>query len=42
MIVDAKVNGRVFLRLNESRLEKLKVSSGFLWLVLDIIEDLVY
>ena len=41
LIVGAKVNGRAFLKLNESRLEKLNVSLGFQLAVLDVIDELV-
>ena len=42
IIIDAKVNGRAFLRLNESDLvNSLKVSTGFKLLVLDVIDELV-
>ena len=40
MIAGAKVNGRGFLSLNESKLEKLKVSYGFQLAVLDVIDEL--
>ena len=42
IIIDVKVNGRAFLRLNESDLvNSLKVSTGFKLLVLDVIDELV-
>ena len=41
MIVGAKVNGRAFLRLNESFLKEHNVSFGFRLLVLDVINELV-
>ena len=37
---DAKVNGRAFLRLNESTLKELNVSLGFRLAVLDVIDGL--
>jgi hypothetical protein len=39
--VDAKINGRAFLSLNESRLERSGVSLGFQCTLMDIIENLV-
>ena len=40
-ILDAKINGRAFLNLNESRLERSGVSLGFQGILMNIIEDLV-
>jgi hypothetical protein len=40
-ILDAQINGDVFLSLNESRLERFKVSLGFQFAIMNIIEDLV-
>ena len=37
----AKINGREFLNLNESRLEQFGVSLGFQCTLMDIIENLV-
>ena len=39
--LDAKINGRVFLSLNESRLSQFGISLGFKFAILGIIEDLV-
>ena len=41
LILDAKINGRAFLSLNESRLERSGVSLGFQCTLIDIIENLV-
>ena len=40
-ILDARINGDVFLSLNESRLERSGVSLGFQCTLMDIIKDLV-
>jgi hypothetical protein len=40
-ILDAKVSGRAFLSLNESRLERSGVSLGFQCSLMDVIENLV-
>ena len=40
-LLDAKINGRAFLSLNESRLEQFGVSFGFQCTLMDIIEDVV-
>ena len=40
--LDARINGRVFLSLNESRLERFQVSLGFQFTIMNIIEDMVY
>ena len=40
-IIDARINGDVFLSLNESRLGRTGVSLGFQFAVMNIIEDLV-
>jgi hypothetical protein len=39
--LDAKINGHVFLSLNESRLERFHVSFGFQFAIMSIIEDVV-
>ena len=39
--LDARINGHVFLSLNESRLERFSVSVGFQFAIMDIIEYLV-
>ena len=39
--IDAKVNGRAFLRLNENTMKRLSVSIGFELLLLSIIDELV-
>ena len=39
--IDAKVNGRAFLRLNENALKRLSVSIGFELLLLSIIDEQV-
>ena len=41
IILDARINGYVFLSLNESRLERSGVSLGFQLAIMSIIEDLV-
>ena len=41
-IIEAKVNGRVFMKLNETSISRLNVSFGFESLVLDIIQELVH
>ena len=40
--LDARINGHVFLSLNESRLERFHVSFGFEFAIMNIIEDMVY
>ena len=40
-ILDARINGDVFLSLNESRLERSGVTLGFQLAIMSIIEDLV-
>ena len=40
-LLDARINGDVFLRLNETRLERSGVSLGFQVTLLNIIESLV-
>ena len=40
-MLDARINGSVFLSLNEGRLERFGVSLGFQFTLMDIIEDLV-
>jgi hypothetical protein len=40
--LDARINGHIFLSLNESRLERFHVSFGFQFAIMNIIEDLVY
>ena len=37
--LDARINGHVFLSLNESRLERFNVSVGFQFAIMNIIED---
>jgi hypothetical protein len=39
--LDAKINGRVFLNLNESRLTQFEISLGFKFAIMSIIEDVV-
>ena len=39
--LDARINGHVFLSLNESRLERFSVSVGFQFAIMNIIEDMV-
>ena len=39
--LDAKINGRVFLSLNESRLTQFGISLGFEFAIMGVIEDLV-
>lgn len=41
VFADAKVNGSVFLRLNATTLNELKVSFGFREAVLGVIDKLV-
>jgi hypothetical protein len=41
LYLEAKINGHVFLSLNESRLERFNVSFGFQLSIANIIEDLV-
>ena len=41
-VLDAKINGRAFLSLNESRLERSGFSFGFQCTLMDVIESLVY
>ena len=40
--LDARINGNVFLSLNESRLERFHVSFGFQFAIMNIIENMVY
>ena len=39
--LDARINGHIFLSLNESRLERFRVSVGFQFAIMNIIEDIV-
>ena len=39
--LDARINGHVFLSLNESRLERFSVSVGFQFAIMNILEDMV-
>ena len=39
--LDARINGHIFLSLNESRLERFSVSVGFQFAIMNIIEDMV-
>ena len=39
--LDARINGHIFLSLNESRLERFSVSVGFQFAVMNIIKDMV-
>ena len=39
--LDARINGHIFLSLNESRLERFSVSVGFQFAIMDIIKDMV-
>jgi hypothetical protein len=39
--LDAKINGHVFLNLNESRLTQFGISLGFKFAIMSIIEDMV-
>jgi hypothetical protein len=41
LCLDAKINGPVFLNLNESRLTQFGISLGFKFAVMSIIEDMV-
>ena len=41
ILIDARINGHVFLSLNESRLERFSVSVGFQFAIMNIIEDMV-
>ena len=41
LCLDARINGYIFLSLNESRLERFSVSVGFQFAIMDIIEYLV-
>ena len=41
LCLDARINGHVFLSLNESRLERFSVSVGFQFAIMNIIEDMV-
>ena len=41
MYSEAKINGHTFVNLNETKLERLKVSVGFSMLIPDVIEELV-
>ena len=40
-LLDARINGNVFLSLNESRLKQSGVSLGFQLAIMNIIEDMV-
>ena len=40
--LDAKINGHVFLSLNESRLTQFGISLGFKFAIVNIIEDMVW
>ena len=39
--LDGRINGHVFLSLNESRLEHFHVSFGFQFIIMSIIEEMV-
>ena len=39
--LDARINGHIFLSLNESRLERFSVSIGFQFAIMNIIKDMV-
>ena len=39
--LDARINGHIFLSLNESRLERFRVSFGFQFAIMNIIEDIM-
>ena len=41
LYLDARINGHIFLSLNESRLERFKVSAGFEFAIMNIIKDVV-
>jgi hypothetical protein len=41
LYLDARINGQIFLNLNESRLERFSVSFGFQLAIMNIIEDIV-
>ena len=41
IVLDAKINGHVFLSLNESRLTQFGISLGFKFAIMSIIEDMV-
>jgi hypothetical protein len=41
LYLDARINGPIFLSLNESRLERFHVSFGFQFAIMSIIEDVV-
>ena len=40
-VIDAKINGRAFVRLDKRTLERFKVTLGFQLSLIDIIEELV-
>ena len=39
--LDARINGHVFLNLNENRLTQFGISLGFKFVIMSIIEDMV-
>ncbi len=39
--LDSRINGHIFLSLNESRLERFQISFGFQFAIINIIEDMV-
>ena len=41
LCLDARINGNVFLSLNESRIKELGISLGFKFAIMNIIEGMV-
>ena len=41
LCLDARINGHIFLSLDESRLERFRVSAGFEFAIMNIIKDVV-
>ena len=41
LYLDARINGHIFLSLNESRLTQFRISLGFKFAIMNIIEDMV-
>ena len=41
LYLDARINGHIFLILDESRLERFRVSAGFEFAIMNIIKDMV-
>ena len=41
LCLDARINGHIFLTLDESRLERFSVSVGFQFAIMNIVKDMV-